>query len=465
MKISAFQRRTLRAAFFIIGAACAAFILSASAWTAYRCASPLPAPAGTAAEDLARAVYHELSPQSPFGLARWDGRGWNAEIEPKAEAIAQRVSASAAILIDAETGDILMEKDADMIIPPASMTKLAALYTAFRAIEAGETTFDAVVELPPESWAANIPPGSSLMFLGKGQIVTVRELMEGMAVVSGNDAAIALAVHISGSVQAFTERMNREMEQLGLIQTRFEEPSGLSEFNRTTAREFAAFARIYIREYPEALQAFHSKKSFAYPLPHNEPDNPNSSPVFQRSTNRLLDALEGCDGLKTGFIYESGYNLALTVRRDGTRFISVTMNGAGRGSAEGNFHRIQDGTEMMEWAFTHFATLRLEEPEIQAIRVWKGSKAGIRLIPGHSAVFTAPAGTEAKRLVPRLRIPVSLEAPIEAGTPLGRIEYCEGERVVRSIELIADRSVEKANIAARAADSVAMLVCRMFKIS
>ena len=221
------------------------------------------------------------------------------------------VHSGSAILIDAATGSILYEKNADAVIPPASMTKLVVMYVVFQEIATGRISLDDVVPLPPESWAVNAPPQSSLMFLAEGQIVTLRELLLGLAVASGNDAAMAVAHYVSGSVDAFVQRMNREMELLGLEKTRFVEPSGYSELNLTTPREFAAFARVYLSRYPESLENFHSQPSISYPQEHNLAEwhkgEGKNQPIFQQSTNKLLGVLPGCDGLKTGFIYESGY--------------------------------------------------------------------------------------------------------------------------------------------------------------
>ena len=181
------------------------------------------------------------------------------------------LSCGAAILIDAETGSILYEKNADRVIPPASMTKLVVMYVVFQEIATGAISLDDIVPLPPESWAVNAPPASSLMFLGEGQTVTLRELLLGLAVASGNDAAVAVAHYVSGSVDSFIERMNLEMKKLGLEKTHFVEPSGYSELNVTTPREFATFARQYILRYPEALRDYHSQLSISYPQEKNLP--------------------------------------------------------------------------------------------------------------------------------------------------------------------------------------------------
>ena len=151
------------------------------------------------------------------------------------------VWAGAAILIDASNGCVLFEKNADEIIPPASIAKLFVMYIVFKDAAEGKISLDDVVPLPERSWAINMPKDASLMFLGQGQVVTLRELLKGLAVASGNDAAIAVADYISGSTKAFVQRMNEECAALGLTHTHFVEPSGYDEHNLTTARELAAF--------------------------------------------------------------------------------------------------------------------------------------------------------------------------------------------------------------------------------
>ncbi|MBR4599630.1 MAG: D-alanyl-D-alanine carboxypeptidase, partial [Treponema sp.] len=254
------------------------------------------------------------------------------------------VWAGAAILIDASNGCVLFEKNADEIIPPASIAKLFVMYIVFKDAAEGKISLDDVVPLPERSWAINMPKDASLMFLGQGQVVTLRELLKGLAVASGNDAAIAVADYISGSTKAFVQRMNEECAALGLTHTHFVEPSGYDEHNLTTARELAAFCCEYIRRFPQSVEEFHSAPSIKYPMEKNLPSwlksKGDSTAIYQRNTNPLLGVMEGCDGIKTGFIYESRYNLALTAKRNGVRYISVTMMGTGVGSKQGNAGRV-----------------------------------------------------------------------------------------------------------------------------
>lgn len=380
------------------------------------------------------------------------------------------VYARSAILLDAATGEVLYEKNADQAIPPASLTKIAAIYTALMAERNGEISLDDKVHLTEESWAQNMPPGSSLMFLGPLQTVTVRELIEGMCVVSGNDAAVALAIHVSGSVPSFVERMNAEMKKRGLAYTSFVEPTGLSEFNTTTAREFAYLAKAYIQEFPQNLESFHSREEFSYPNPWNlEPGN-NELPVKQTATNKLLSVLPGTDGLKTGFIFESGYNLALTVQRNGVRFLSVTMGGPGTGTREGNHFRVLDGTTLMEWAFSSFTTISLSEPKKQHITVWGGTVPTISLLFPADTLVTIPLAGEnpqntVSRIELKLSIPREVQAPVRAGDALGRAEYILDGETMLSVPLIADRDSPIASRRVRYLDRFARSISRFVSVN
>ena len=375
------------------------------------------------------------------------------------------VHSGSAILIDAATGSILYEKNADAVIPPASMTKLVVMYVVFQEIATGRISLDDVVPLPPESWAVNAPPQSSLMFLAEGQTVTLRELLLGLAVASGNDAAVAVAHYVSGSVDKFIERMNHEMEILGLEKTRFVEPSGYSELNLTTPREFAAFARVYLARYPESLEAFHSQPSITYPQEHNLPEwhQDKEQAIFQQSTNKLLGVLPGCDGLKTGFIYESGYNLSLTAQRGKTRFISITMKGPGTGSVEGNRYRVADGTTLMEWAFSCFATHFKNAIKPVSVPVVGGRKNKVSVAPVHTTPLTVPAlfkeqspSMAANAISAQISLPAYVQAPLKTGDVVGKVTYALGDVVLEEVPLIAVASVEKGNGFKQLVDKLAL---------
>ena len=377
------------------------------------------------------------------------------------------INAEAAMLIDAANGCILYEKNADTPIPPASMTKLAVMYVVEQEINTGRISYGDIVPLPPESWAVNQPPDSSLMFLAEGQKVSLHELLEGLSVSSGNDAAYAVASYVSGSVDAFVERMNIEMEKLGLTSTHFVEPSGYSEQNVTTARDFVAFCRMYIQRYPESLKKYHSLESFSYPQPWNLPEGYSSlskpasvrrfypdKPIKQVNTNKTLGLIPGADGLKTGFIDESGYNLAYTVSRGDTRFISVTLRGPGHGSWEGNKYRVEDAQTLTDFGYNTFTTVRPVAVENIPVIVAGGEENSLFLKQLNDNAITVPHiggfdfptdGNGQKIYLSRaVSAPTYIDAPVKAGEQYGTVTYSLGNTVLATVPLVADRDVEAA---------------------
>ncbi|MCR4954308.1 MAG: D-alanyl-D-alanine carboxypeptidase [Treponema sp.] len=383
-----------------------------------------------------------------------------------------QVYAESAILIDVSNGNIIYEKNADEVIPPASMTKLFAMYVVDQEVSNGLFSYDDIIPLPPESWACNMPPHSSLMFLGEGQRVTLEELLLGLSICSGNDAAYAIAYTISGSMEKFIARMNKVATDLGLTHTHFVESSGYSEENTTTAREMAAFCRIYLSEHPDCLKRFHSVPSFTYPKKHNlapgdvfeQQDFTNGYPrhitmsITQKNTNPLLGILQGCDGLKTGFIDESGYNLALTAFRDNTRFLSVTMLGPGNSSREGQANRIHDGTELMEFAFSSFRDFYFK-PQPHFVKVYGAKKMSLNLVPAEQvdSICIPSAGLSAAEAAKKIRIntelPERLTGQIIQGTQLGQIQIYYDTYLLNTIPLITDRTIEESNFIVKLADS------------
>jgi len=372
-----------------------------------------------------------VSLQSPDGLGQW------YPTPPD-------ISARSAVVVDANTGALLYEKNADIVIPPASLTKVAAMQVALRATETGRIALDDEVLLRPESYALNMPPGSSLMFLGPGQRVTVDDLLRGLAVPSGNDAASALAYHVSGGVPQFIDEMNAEMERIGLSHTRFEEPSGYSPLNQTTAREFSEFVRQYLETWPETLDRYHSLKEYAYPAAENLVAPHAEGPILQRNRNALLWDYPGVDGLKTGFIPSSGYNIALTGERDGRRIIVVVLGAPGENHALGGANRSRDGKLLLDYGFDEFETLELGAPQVSGIRVWKGQRADLNLGVEAAPRLTLPRGLRS-RLVGELEYEDEVEAPVRTGQVYGRAIWRVGETVVAETPLVAKADVARAN--------------------
>lgn len=272
------------------------------------------------------------------------------------------LNAESAVLVGADSGQLLFEKNGGRICPPASMTKLVTAYTALRLWEERGWDLNRRFSVPPAADFRAAPPHSSLMFLQSGQIVSLKELLCGLMIPSGNDAAVAVALLTVGSVEAFVLEMNRTMETLGFGNCQFADASGYSPQNRISPREFAFFCVELIQKYPVIAETA-SLPSFTYPQPHNL--NGTAAVygfVRQMNHNELVGAFSGADGLKTGYIDASGNNVALTAERDGTRFAAVLTGIRDEDGNRRSRKRTADGAALLSYAFSTFADYRLIFP-------------------------------------------------------------------------------------------------------
>jgi D-alanyl-D-alanine carboxypeptidase (penicillin-binding protein 5/6) len=369
---------------------------------------------------------------------------------------APEIVSRAAVLLDAETGTVLYAKNPDEEISPASLTKLMTMHLALKEVDAGKASLDEIIPVRTESWALKQPPRSSLMFLAPGQIVTLREIMLGLAVSSGNDAAVAAALRLAPSVDDFAALMTTEARRMGLRKTRFTEPSGISEDNMTTAAEFAALCREYLRQHPRSLAEFHSVREFAYPQADNvaEAFRDNPMTIVQGNRNTLLRTFPGVDGLKTGYIDEAGYNIALTARRNDTRFIAVILGAPAHPG--GDRIRDRDGERLLSWAFENFKTVRPEIKQPEPARLWKGKEKYIKLELADAPAFTAPVG-RAHTLQFTEEIDHPLIAPLSAWYPVGWLVIADEGGELHRVRLITARAYQQGNIFKRAWDSIRLL--------
>ncbi|MFP4378426.1 MAG: D-alanyl-D-alanine carboxypeptidase family protein [Spirochaetales bacterium] len=285
-----------------------------------------------------------------------------------------RLRARSAILVDVASRTVLFARDAHRVIPPASLTKLVAIHAALSAVEAGEISLDARFSPPEAGWASRQPAGSSLMFLEAGQELSLRELLLGLAVSSGNDAAVALAILIDGSVSAFAARMNRNVRELGLVDLSFDEPSGLSPTNSITAYEFARFLVAHTERFPELSAELYSVGEYSYPLASNWVAPEAFPTITQRNRNLLLFELSGVDGFKTGFIEASGYHLAVTANREGRRLVAIVLGIDAPDHITGGRLRADDGAALLEYGFSAFELLSFGLPNPIPVRVFGGTE-------------------------------------------------------------------------------------------
>ena len=346
---------------------------------------------------------------------------------------APSISGESYVLMDARTGEILAQGDPDRRMAPASLTKMMAAYVVYDAMDDGAVSLADEVEISEAAWRM----GGSQMFLEVGTVATVDELLDGLVVQSGNDAAVALAEHVAGSEAAFVEQMNHHADLLGLENTHFENPEGLpSEAHYSSARDLAITAQAIINRFPERYERY-SKREFTY----------NS--IRQYNRNDLLWSDPDVDGLKTGHTEEAGYCLVASAERDGMRLISVVLG------APTEDRRAADSRALLSWGFRFFETHRLYAAGdvLETARIWKGARDEIELGLGTDLQVTIPRG-EYDNLRAEMSLPKRLEAPIDEGREVGTVKVMLGEEEVAEASLLALHPVERGSLFQRLVDTV-----------
>ncbi|MBU0934334.1 MAG: D-alanyl-D-alanine carboxypeptidase [Spirochaetes bacterium] len=366
------------------------------------------------------------------------------------------LDAEAVVIMDFARGEILYEKNADKIIPPASLTKLMTLHVMYEALDRGELSRDTRIPILWED--VTLPYDSSLMYLQAGMSVPVIDLMLGLAVISGNDAARAVSRYMSGSTEAFAALMNAEAQKMGLVATRFEEPSGLSEYNTTTAREMALFSRYYLQKHPEALAEVHNVYSMEFPRADVMPPGmaAPAQKILLRNRNQLIFSYDGCDGLKTGYITESGFNIVVTAERGATRFIVVSMGGRNGVDA-----RARTASNLLDWAFERWETVSIKPPQLPELRVWDSAEKYLEPVLAEELTYTIER-QQASQLKTRAVFEEDLRAPIAAGTKLGTLIISAGDQAVRRVDIVAPTTIERGNIFIRIRDAIQRWWSRVF---
>jgi len=313
-------------------------------------------------------------------VAGWSAGGFAGVLQGPPAGLRDRVpppsiEAVGAVLIEVGSGQVLMAQDATARVAPASLAKLVTLRLAWQAMERSELSADEEVIVSERAWRT---PGSR-MFIEVGERVRVADLLRGIAIVSGNDACVALAEHLAGSEETFVALMNREADRLGLADTHFTDSHGIAGTAFTTAADVALLAYRYLLDHPEAL-ALHSARRFTYSL------SPRGEPITQFNRNGLLGKYEGADGLKTGFTREAGYHLVATAERDGMRLVAVVLGAAGETARE------EQAIRLLDYGFGSFELWDVYgqlQPNLTA-RVWQGRDNRVGLEPGSTTLVAVP---------------------------------------------------------------------------
>ncbi len=352
----------------------------------------------------------------------------------------QTTPARAAIVVDLTSGAVLLAKDADTSVPPASMSKLMTIDLVFEALENGRVALDDTFRISEKAAAM----GGSKMFVRSGEVVSVENLLRGVIIQSGNDAAVALAEAISGTEEAFAALMNQRAAEIGLSNSHFTNATGWPDpAHVMSPRDLATLAERIIEHYPEHYGMF-AEREFTW------------DGITQQNRNPLLGGEFPADGLKTGHTEEAGYGLVASAERDGRRIVLVLTG------LESMAQRSQEAERLMSWAFRAFTTARLYTAgeKLAEAEVWVGSDGGVALAPARDVVVTVPYGLLDKAAV-TLHIPEPVEAPVAAGQEVGRIEIALPDVAPVSVPLVAMGAVERGGVLPRLKAGARLLIDRV----
>jgi D-alanyl-D-alanine carboxypeptidase (penicillin-binding protein 5/6) len=356
------------------------------------------------------------------------------------------LAAKAYILIDANTGHILVENNADMPLPPASLAKMMTTYIVSNEIAAGRMTKDEMVLISDNAWEkGGAKTDGSTMFLNPRTRVSVSDLMRGVIIQSGNDASIALAEHISGDEIAFSDVMNHQASLLGMNSTQYYNSTGLPyEGMVSTARDLSLLARAIIQDHPEHYSIY-SEKYFKY----NNINQPNR--------NRLLWRDSSVDGLKTGHTNAAGYCLVSSAKRREMRLISVVMG------ADSDKARARETQKLLSYGFRHYDTKTIYTTgDIikENAKVWYGKEEFLNLTIADNVTLTLPRGAQ-KSLSANIFVDEQIKAPIAAGQELGRLQVSLNDEVLIDIALVAEKDVAQSGIFARFIDWIVLSITQL----
>jgi D-alanyl-D-alanine carboxypeptidase (penicillin-binding protein 5/6) len=351
-----------------------------------------------------------------------------------------QVAASAYLLVDATSGAVLVEHNADQRLAPASLTKLMTSYVLAHELNQGTVSNDDQVLISDNAWAQNpVFEGSSLMWIETGTRVSLLDLHRGVVVSSGNDASVAIAEHLAGSEDAFADVMNGHAAELGMTGTHYVNSHGLPHPEHyTTARDLALLSEAFITRFPAEYELYR-ERSYTY----------NNIRQFNRNT--LMADDPSVDGLKTGHTEEAGYCLVASAQRDGMRLISVVMGTRSKTA------RKNESRKLLNYGFRFFETRELYEAgqELTSARLWKGVQDQVRLGVAEPVVLTLPRGRD-DDLETDLEVPDALTAPVVDGHALGMMRVrLDGEELL-SVPLVALEAVSEAGFLARMWDSIVL---------
>ena len=361
------------------------------------------------------------------------------------------IAARSFLLLDVTANQVLVEKDADSAVEPASLTKLMSAYLVFDALRAKKIDLKQTLPVSERAWKM----GGSRMFIDPKMKVPVEDLVKGMIVQSGNDATVALAEGVGGSVERFVALMNSQAAALGMKSTSYRNPEGLTQAGHsTTARDLATLARRLMQDFPEYV-GYYAIKKYRY----------EGTPATNDSNrNLLLFRDPTVDGLKTGFTDAAGYCMIATARREfpnlaapgtpGTRRLLSIVLGAASENARAN-----ESQKLLNWGFTAFDAVKLFDAG-QAVAmppVWKGTQPSVKLGRMQAVIVAVPAGSAAKVSTAVVRAD-PLVAPFAQGQVLGSLKVSHGDKLLAEFPLVALEAVPQAGVLGRAWDAIRLWI-------
>ncbi|MGH1611701.1 serine hydrolase [Vibrio parahaemolyticus] len=358
---------------------------------------------------------------------------------------APELSSRGYVLMDYHTGKVLVERDADKRLNPASLTKLMTAYVAGQEVNAGNISLDDQVVISRNAWAKNFPD-SSKMFIEVNTSVSLSDLYRGLVVQSGNDASVAIAEHVAGSEAGFVSLMNSWASQLGLTSSSFTNPHGLdSEGLYSTPHDIAKLGQAIIRDLPD-IYPMYSETSFTY------------NGITQYNRNGLLrDRSMNVDGMKTGYTSGAGYSLATSATNGDMRLIAVVMG------AKSQSVRESESKQLLSYGFRFYDTLMptAAGTDIANARVWMGQKDELKVGVNRDVYLTLPKG-DVNKLKAEVEYNGDLLAPIAQDQVVGTLLYKVDGKVVKETELVALEPVEEGGIFKRIMDWFKRLVASWF---
>jgi len=349
------------------------------------------------------------------------------------------------VLLDAETGTIIASFEETAAIKPASITKLMTAYATFQAIKEEQVTLDDSVKISQR--ASSI--GGSTMFLNPYMDVTVNDLLQGMIIISGNDASVALAEHLAGSEETFAEYMNMYAEVLGLKSTNYTNASGLDDDDHySSALDIAMLASQIINEFPEYFHLY-SQRSYTF---DQAKDPKTKEPIVQYNRNKLLRRDASIDGMKTGYTSSAGYCLVATANKNSMRLIAVVTG------AKSSEDRNNSAYALLNYGFRFFEkqTLIEKNKSYGKAEIWKGTGDTVEVIANENVVKTITKGIS-KDIERTVDIFDPVVAPLNTTDPIGKLTITyEGKSLAES-PLYAKTAVEQDNLWGRLYDSALLL--------